>query len=208
MPGSVWLAQTKHGEDDVAPSACEADDGGVVLLPLGPLPVVVGPRGGIAQRGEGRQEHRVLETVVPAAAARFAAEARPGLSSHGSEAGVAGEPRPVREAGTVTDLREDPRPGPWADARERAGDAPERVRVEELIEVGRQPLAPLQCAVELADDLGDDASHDRLDGHDDRLRPKCLHHASSECLRQAGRALPDRLSMRLRPAFLSAWGAG
>ncbi len=71
------LLQAEHGQDHVAAPAGKADDRGVLLLPLGPLPVVVGSRGGLAKRGEGREEHRVLEAVVAAPAAPFASVASP-----------------------------------------------------------------------------------------------------------------------------------
>lgn len=62
LPGSpvaVGRALAEHRQDDVAAPPCEADHGGVVLLPPRPACGVEGPRRRVSQRGEGGEEHRV-----------------------------------------------------------------------------------------------------------------------------------------------------
>lgn len=57
----------EHGEQDVAAAPCEADEGGVVLLALGSLPVVVVLACGVVQGGEGGEEERAFELAVAGA---------------------------------------------------------------------------------------------------------------------------------------------
>lgn len=64
--GDVGLVVAKHCVEDVGSAPGEADDRGVVFLAFGSFTVVVGPAGGIAQRGECGQEQRVLQVLVPA----------------------------------------------------------------------------------------------------------------------------------------------
>ena len=118
--GMVGSARSQHGQDDVTPVPREADDGCVVSLPLGSFTVVEGSRGGVSQRSEGGEEHRVFESVIAAAAAGLAADAGAELAGHRGEADIAGEPRAVGETGAVTDLREDPRSRPRPDPRKES----------------------------------------------------------------------------------------
>lgn len=62
-------AVTQHREQDVGPLAGQGDDRLVVVFALGAFPVVVGPRRGVVQRGEGREEQRPFEPLVPTAGA-------------------------------------------------------------------------------------------------------------------------------------------
>jgi hypothetical protein len=56
----------EHGVQDVAAAAGQADEGGVVLLALGPFAVVVGAADRVGtQRGERGQEEGALEVLVP-----------------------------------------------------------------------------------------------------------------------------------------------
>ena len=106
--GLVGLASDEHGEDDVAAAAGQADEGGVVAFAFGSFAVVEGFGGGVAQGGEGGQEHSVLEPVVSAAALGFAVEGLAGLACDRGQAGVGGELAVVGEAGAVAGLGEDP----------------------------------------------------------------------------------------------------
>ena len=130
--GAVRFARAQHGQDDVAATTREADDGCGVFLSLGPLAVVERPRDGIAQRGEGGEVHRVLEPVIAAAAPGLAPDAAAGLAGDRGKAGVAGQPRSVREARDVSDLGEHPRPRPRPDPRQGAEDEAERVDLSGL----------------------------------------------------------------------------
>jgi hypothetical protein len=66
---------TEHGQDDIAVSAGETDDGGVVAFAFVSFAVVerFGLRG--AQRRERGEEHGVLQPVVAAPALRLAVAA-------------------------------------------------------------------------------------------------------------------------------------
>src|SRR5690349_12174245 len=125
--GEVAVAGAEHGEDDVAAAAGEADEGGVVALALGAFAVVVVARVGTRERRERGQEEGVLEAVVAASAAVFAADAGPGLSGDRSEAGVGGELGAAGERRAISDLSEDPCSGPGADPRQADQDRSERV---------------------------------------------------------------------------------
>ena len=61
----VGLLVAEHGQDDVAATAGQAHDGGVVLLAFGAFAVVEGPGLWVAQGGERGEEHGVLQPVVP-----------------------------------------------------------------------------------------------------------------------------------------------
>jgi N-methylhydantoinase A len=88
---AVGLAVAEHGEQDVGAASGKADQGGVVALARGPLAVVVGPAGGVAQTGECRQEQGALEGVVAALGAGLALDRGAGASGDGSQAGVGGQ---------------------------------------------------------------------------------------------------------------------
>ena len=65
--GLVWGLGFEHGEDDVATSAGDADDRGVVFFALGAFALVVGVGVGVVLGSDERgDEHGVLETVVTA----------------------------------------------------------------------------------------------------------------------------------------------
>jgi len=61
---AVVGAVAEHGVEDIAAAAGQADQGGVVLLALGPLAVVVGPAGRVGQCGEGGEKERAFELTV------------------------------------------------------------------------------------------------------------------------------------------------
>jgi hypothetical protein len=62
----VGLLGVEHGEDDVAASSGEADDGGVVAFAFGAFAVVEGFGLGRAEGGERGEEHGVLQPMVAA----------------------------------------------------------------------------------------------------------------------------------------------
>ena len=144
LPGSpvaVGRALAEHRQDDVAAPPCEADHGGVVLLPLGPLAVVEGPRRRVSQRGEGGEEHRVLEAVVAAPAA---ASRRAGWSPTAGPPGRAPRSWP---AGSRRRRRRRRRSQRRSASPARAGPTP-----------GSVPrMRPKGCAGQLA--AGDDRAH-------------------------------------------------
>jgi hypothetical protein len=59
------LRVAEHGVDDVDAVAGEADQGGVVSFALGAFAVVVGAAGRVGETGEGRQQRRGRQGVVP-----------------------------------------------------------------------------------------------------------------------------------------------
>src|SRR5690606_17190997 len=81
----------EHGEQDVATAAPEGEEGLVVTLPLVDLTGVVGSGGGVAKRGEGRQEHRALELLIPASRGVLASNGRTGPARDRRQTGVRGE---------------------------------------------------------------------------------------------------------------------
>ena len=200
----IRRARAQHGQDDVAATTREADDCGVVSLPLGSLAVVERARDGVAQRGEGGEVHRVLEPVIAAAAPRLAPDAAAGLAGDRGKAGVAGQPRSVREARDVTDLGEHPCARPRPDPRQGAEDEAERVGLEELPDLRAEPLPPLLRAIQLGRDLGDHPTHRDRAGYDHGLGVEGPGDGLGERGREARRALPERP----RPAVASACGVG
>jgi hypothetical protein len=135
------LSVAEHGEDDVAASAGEADQGGVVPLALGSLAVVEGLRRRISQRGERGEEHGVLQPVVAPAALGFAVDGLAGLAGDWGQAGVGGQPGAVSEPGAVADLGQDPGPGPRPDPGQGREQFTERVAEEDLLDLGGQGVA-------------------------------------------------------------------
>jgi hypothetical protein len=58
----------EHGEDEIATSPGEADDGGVVVFPFDSFALVVRTGGRVVLSGDERgEEHGVLEAVIPGA---------------------------------------------------------------------------------------------------------------------------------------------
>ena len=55
----------EHRVEDVASSACQADEGGVVFLSFGAFAVVVGAAGGVVQCGECGEEEGAFEFRLP-----------------------------------------------------------------------------------------------------------------------------------------------
>jgi len=78
----------EHGEQDVAASSGEADEGGVVLLSLGSFPVVVGAADGVCKGCAGGEEESAFEFAVAAAGWVFAADAAAGEVCNGCDAGA------------------------------------------------------------------------------------------------------------------------
>lgn len=81
---SLWILSSccavvglvaEHGVEDVAASAGEADEGGVVFLAFGAFAVVVGAAGRVCEGGE---EEGAFEFAVAAAGGVFALEAGAG----------------------------------------------------------------------------------------------------------------------------------
>jgi hypothetical protein len=87
----------QHRVEDVAASAGQTDEGGVALLPLGPLPVVVGTAGRVGQRGERGQEERAFELAVagPSGVLALDAGAGAGRRAAGVVVGWRGVTSPV-----------------------------------------------------------------------------------------------------------------
>ena len=54
-----------HGVEDVAAAAGEADEGGVVLLALGPFAVVVGAAGGCDKAANAARKNARLSCLLP-----------------------------------------------------------------------------------------------------------------------------------------------
>jgi hypothetical protein len=69
----VGLAVAEHGEDDVAASPGEADQGGVVFLAFGAF-AVVGAGSRVFERGERGKEERSFELLVTAAGRMLSAD--------------------------------------------------------------------------------------------------------------------------------------
>ncbi len=65
------------------------------------------------------------------------------------------------------------------------------MRVEELRDLGLEPLAALKHAVEFDDYLGDHAPHHGLDAHDDGLRVERFGYSCGKGPGEARGALPD-----------------
>ncbi len=114
----------------------EADEGGVVAFALAAFAVVVGAGGGVVQGGEGGQEERPLELLVPAAGWVFPADRGSRASGHGCQAGVGGEVAGGGEGGGVTDFEQDAGCGPDPDAWHGGQDVGERVGIEDLLHLG------------------------------------------------------------------------
>jgi hypothetical protein len=91
----VGLFVVEHGEQHVAASSRQADEGGVVFLAFGSLFVVVGAAGGVVQGGERGQEQRSFEFVVA------------GAVGDRGDAGVGGEVAGRGERGGVADFEQD-----------------------------------------------------------------------------------------------------
>ena len=176
----------------------------VCFFPLGPLAVVERSRDGVAQRGEGGEVHRVLEPVIAAAAPGLAPDAAAGLAGDRGKAGVASQPRSVREARDVTDLGEHPRPRPRPDPRQGAEDEAERVGLD----LRAEPLPPLR-AIQLGRDLGDHPTPSRPSRVRPRSgRPRAPVTASVSAFARRGERFRMVRAMRPRPAVASACGVG
>ena len=138
-------------EDDVAAAAGQADQGGVVAFAFGAFAVVEGLGRGVAQAGEGGQEHGVFEPVVAAAAAGLAGEAGAGLRRvTRARAGVGGEFAAVGEGGAVANFGEDAGAGPWPDPWHGRQQLTERVREERLLDLSGQGVAARAGPVEVS----------------------------------------------------------
>ena len=180
----------------------------MVALLLGAFAVVERPRGRVSQRSEGGEEHRVLEPVVAAAAAGLAAEAGARLARHRSEAGVAGEPRAVREPRAVADLSEDPRPRPGADARKRPEDASERVCLEQRLDLGLDPLAALQVRLSSVTTSAITRPVTASTGTTTVCASRASATAAVSAFARRGERLRTARAIRPRPAAARAWGTG
>jgi hypothetical protein len=64
----------EHREEDVCPAPGEAEQGLGVVLALGDLLVVGGPRCRVAQGGEGGEEEGTFELLVSSPGGLFAAD--------------------------------------------------------------------------------------------------------------------------------------
>jgi hypothetical protein len=67
-------AVAHHGEADVAAATGEGHEGVLVALVLGPLPVVIGPRGRVPERREGRNVEGPLKATVAALGSSLTAD--------------------------------------------------------------------------------------------------------------------------------------
>ena len=122
---------------------------------LGSFAVVERLGRGVAQGGEGGEEHGVLEPVVPSRARVSPVQGGAGLAGDGGQAGVGGELAAVGEGGAVADLGEDAGAGPRADPWHGGQQLTERVGQECLLDLGGQGVAAAADAVELGGQLGD-----------------------------------------------------
>src|SRR5690606_40228378 len=68
---------------------------------------------------------------------------------------ISGELGPVREAGAVSDLSQDPGPGAGTDPGQAHQQLSERVGQEDLLDLGGEGVAAFVDAVELTGELGD-----------------------------------------------------
>src|SRR5882757_9649543 len=84
-------AVAEHGEQHVAASSGQADEGGVVLLALGSFLVVVGAAGGVGQGRERGEEERPFEFPVAGSGGVLTADAAAGAVGDRGDAGVGGE---------------------------------------------------------------------------------------------------------------------
>src|SRR5690606_25104405 len=103
---------------------------GVVLLALGTLAVVVGPRGRVLERGERGEEERPFELLVAASRGLLAADRCAGAVGDGRDAGVGGQVAGCGEGGAVADLEQDSGCGPDPDAWHGDQDPGKRVVVD------------------------------------------------------------------------------
>ena len=94
----------EHGVEDVDSAASEAENGLVVALALSPLTVVVGPRWCMSEAGEGGQEQRVLEPMVPEAAGHVRVDGRARFPGRGPQARIGRQMAWCAEAADRADL--------------------------------------------------------------------------------------------------------
>src|SRR6266851_863870 len=107
---AVERALAEHGVQHVDPPPGEAQDGLVVPLALGTLTVVIGPRGGMSQAGESRQEERVLEPMVAESTRPVGIDGRARFPGRRPQTGVRGQVSRRPEAADRADLDRDTRP--------------------------------------------------------------------------------------------------
>ena len=97
---------TQHGEQDVAATPSERDQGLVVPRALTDLALVVRPGDRVAQGGEGREEQRALEHLVAPPGGMFSADRGSGATRHRGEPRVSGQVRCGVEV-AADDLRQE-----------------------------------------------------------------------------------------------------
>ena len=173
MPGLIEGSGAEHGVDDVAAAAGEANDRGVVFLPLGVLALVVGGRFGVAVRGDPcGSEQRVLELLVPGAGRVLAADRFARASGDGGDPGVGGEVPGGRKAGRVADDQEDGGCCLGPDSWHRDQDVAKREVIEQPLDLDGE-FRPLRFE---RPDLRGDAWDHGLDcgcsDHGDSLLPE------------------------------------
>jgi hypothetical protein len=122
--GTRWAVErpiAQHGEQDVAATPRERDEGLVVPLSLTDFAAVIGPGDRIAQSREGRQEHRALELLVSTSGGLLATNGRTGTPRDRRQPCV-GRQMGRRREGTACDVDQESRCGPDPDSRHAGQD--------------------------------------------------------------------------------------
>ena len=126
----------QHGEQDVAATPGESDQGLVVPLALADLALVVGAGDGVTQCSKGREEQRSFEHFVASPRGVFSADRRSGATRHRGQPRVSGQVGRGVEVAT-DDLGQESCGGPDADPWQAHQDRAKRVCVHPDLELTR-----------------------------------------------------------------------
>ena len=191
----------QHGEQDVAATPGESDQGLVVPLALADLALVVGAGDGVTQCSEGREEQGALEHLVAPPGGMLSADRGSGATCHRGQPGVSGQVRCGVEV-AASDLRQESCGSPDADPWQAHQDRAKRVSVHPDFDLTGEFLALCAQGAQLLhqarhdqpDDLGARHNHMLLAERLVDALGKSLGHAGSKSLQACDQPLTTRRS--------------
>ena len=176
----------QHGEQDVAATPSESDQGLVVAFALTDLAIVVRAGYRAAQCSERREEQRSLEHLVAPPGRMFSADRGSGAAGHRGQSGVCGQVCCGVEVAAY-DLRQKSCGGPVADPWQAHQDRAKRVSVHPDLDLSGEFLALHAQGAQLLHQAGRDQPDDLGARHNDMLLAERLAEALSQALGHAGR---------------------